>query len=144
MLSNNLSLTIIITMFNKYISLISVITLTLFSQSIYSQNSVQSNISLTGMVKEGEKPVEFASVVLKNSANKIVAGALTDSLGVFRLKTANAANYKLEISFIGYQTKVLNITLKEGLNNLPEPVMMNASANMLKIGRASCRERVYN
>lgn len=131
MLSNNLSLTIIITMFNKYISLISVITLTLFSQSIYSQNSVQSNISLTGMVKEGEKPVEFASVVLKNSANKIVAGALTDSLGVFRLKTANAANYKLEISFIGYKTKVLNITLKEGLNNLPEPVMMNASANML-------------
>ena len=118
-------------MFNKSISLISVILLTLFSHNIYSQNSLQNNISLTGKVKEGEKNVEFASVVLKNSENKIVAGALTDSLGVFRLKASKAASYKLEISFIGYQTKILDITLKEGENKLTEPIMINASVNLL-------------
>jgi outer membrane receptor protein involved in Fe transport len=118
-------------MFNKSIYLISVILLTLFSNNIYSQNSSPNNISLTGKVKEGEKNVEFASVVLKNSENKIVAGALTDSLGVFRLKASKVASYKLEISFIGYQTKILDITLKEGENKLTEPIMINASVNLL-------------
>ena len=122
-------------MYNKYFLLIAVIISTHFSQNIYSQNTAQTNISLTGKVKEGEKPVEFASVVLKNSENKIIAGALTDSLGVFRLKASQAATFKLEISFIGYQTKILDITLKEGQNIMPEPVMMNASAKML--GEAS-------
>lgn len=63
--------------------------------------------TVTGTVVDAPsgEPIPYASVALKNVADKkIVTGATTTDNGGFSINT-NASDFYVEISFIGYQTK---------------------------------------
>ncbi|GAA4303828.1 TonB-dependent receptor domain-containing protein [Nibribacter koreensis] len=65
---------------------------------------------ITGTVTDSSsnKPVEFATIALVNSATgKTVDGTVTDEKGRFSLNRIANGTYKLTISFIGYDTKEL-------------------------------------
>jgi len=72
----------------------------LSAQQTFTGKVVDENTSL---------PIEFANVVLlQRSDSSFVAGTATDNLGAFSIE-AKQGDYLLKVSFIGYQTKYLQI-----------------------------------
>ena len=114
------------------------------------------------------KPVEFATLALINTkTNKPVDGTVADGVGKFTLNKVAVGSYKIVVSFIGYESKTVFVTVSEKKDDHDLGVIkMQQSSKMLsevtvegqralieervdrtvynaeKIGRASCRERV--
>ncbi|WP_143092876.1 carboxypeptidase-like regulatory domain-containing protein, partial [Arsenicibacter rosenii] len=73
--------------------------------------SPKGTAKITGMVVDSAqaKPVEFASIALYNKAtNKAVDGTLADEKGKFTLPKLVAGDYRILITFVGFQTKVID------------------------------------
>ncbi len=74
-----------------------------------------SQIEVTGVVKDSYGSIEFANVYLTNQNNKIITGTITNEKGVFNL-SAKEGEYKLIISFIGYEDWFKNVSIKNNLD----------------------------
>lgn len=85
--------------------------------------------SIRGFIYEKEtgEPVIFCNVMLKNTNY----GAATDVNGFFNLTKIKPGKYTLEVSFIGYETKTLPVTI-EADKILSKKVFLNESSVMLK------------
>jgi outer membrane receptor protein involved in Fe transport len=60
------------------------------------------------------KPVEFATLALINTkTNKPVDGTVADGVGKFTLNKVAVGSYKIVISFIGYDSKTVFVTISE-------------------------------
>lgn len=72
---------------------------------------------ISGTIIDGttKQPVPFATVALTDPAtNKPVDGALADENGKFSITKIAAGNYKIVVSFIGYQTQTIdNVKLSD-------------------------------
>lgn len=53
------------------------------------------------------QPVDFATIVLYNAKNEQIDGTVTEEGGTFRLTEVKTGTYRLEISFLGYETKTV-------------------------------------
>lgn len=95
------------------------------------------------------KPVEFASVALINKAtNRPVDGASADQVGKFVLNKVAQGDYKIVISFIGYESKTLFVSINSknddhdlGVIKLPSSTKMLAEVTV-EGQRALIEERV--
>ncbi len=74
-----------------------------------------SQVNIKGKVTGQSQAVAWANVVLTNLNDDIITGSVTDDYGTFNLK-AEPGTYKLTISFIGYNSFVKEITLKNDLD----------------------------
>ncbi|WP_298781533.1 TonB-dependent receptor [uncultured Polaribacter sp.] len=74
----------------------------LFSQ----KKSSSSNISITGKVIDANtnQPLEYATIILKNTKNLKVSGGITDINGNFNIKTPKGT-YEIRVEFISFKTK---------------------------------------
>ncbi|MGC9374135.1 MAG: TonB-dependent receptor domain-containing protein [Bacteroidales bacterium] len=73
-------------------------------------NSELSKGNLTGYVYDSNenKPLEYATIALINLENgSVVNGTISDESGYFQLKNINPGVYRMEITFIGYEKKVI-------------------------------------
>ena len=62
------------------------------------------------VVDEAQAPVPFANVVLLNASDSaFVAGTMTDDNGFFAL-TGDAMKPIIKISYLGYKTRVIDVT----------------------------------
>ncbi len=82
---------------------------------LLSQTWAQSPVNIgtiTGSVLDSvtTKPVPYATVALM-TGTKLVTGTTTDGTGSFVLPTLPLGQYTLTITFVGYRTKTLPITL---------------------------------
>lgn len=80
--------------------------------AVYAQN-----LSVTGTVKDTQsnEPLPFATVVVKGT----VTGTSTDLSGSFRLSGLHPGKYTLKITYIGYDSKEVDVTLdKQDVNGL--------------------------
>ncbi|HEX8060477.1 MAG TPA: carboxypeptidase-like regulatory domain-containing protein, partial [Cyclobacteriaceae bacterium] len=71
------------------------------------QAPAKGNGKITGTVMDSgtNQPVEFATVQLNDPATgKPIDGALADDQGKFTISKIANGNYKMVISFIGYET----------------------------------------
>jgi outer membrane receptor protein involved in Fe transport len=71
----------------------------------------KGNVKVSGTLVDSvsQKAVEYASIALyKLPSDKVIDGAVTDEKGKFSFSKLEAGEYKISISFIGYQTKTLN------------------------------------
>ncbi len=60
------------------------------------------------------KPVEFATLALINTkTNKAVDGTVADGVGKFTLNKVAVGSYKIVVSFIGYESKTVLVTVTE-------------------------------
>ena len=60
------------------------------------------------------KPVEFATLALINTkTNKPVDGTVADGVGKFTLNKVAVGSYKIVVSFIGYDSKTVFVTVSE-------------------------------
>lgn len=70
--------------------------------------SILGRISGVVLDSMNRQPVEFAAVALWDiKQNKQIDGVITDEKGIFRFPEVKAGKYKVQISFLGYQTKEL-------------------------------------
>lgn len=69
---------------------------------------------LTGSIIDSTttQPVPFATVALLANA-KLITGTTTDGAGAFVLPGVPAGSYQLTVSFVGYRTKTLPVTLTD-------------------------------
>ncbi|MFA1771894.1 TonB-dependent receptor domain-containing protein [Rufibacter glacialis] len=87
-----------------------------------SQAIPKGNGKISGVVLEegGKKPIEFATISLVDKASgKTVDGTVSDDKGRFSLGKVAAGSYQVSVSFLGYETKVVDpVTLgpKEEVN----------------------------
>ncbi|QNM87047.1 TonB-dependent receptor [Polaribacter pectinis] len=96
-----------------------------------------ANISITGKIVDAKtnQPLEYATVVLKNTKTAKISGGITDEKGNFNIQTPKGT-YEISVEFISFKTKkfpVEEITanknfgvikLSEDTNNLDEIVVI--------------------
>lgn len=90
---------------------------------------------ITGTLTDSasRKPVSYATVALLGTDGKLLTGVATNDSGTFVLDKLALGTYKLSLSFIGYQTKVVdNVSLTQSAPtvNLGQ-VAMTIGANTL-------------
>ncbi|PWG78678.1 outer membrane beta-barrel family protein [Pararcticibacter amylolyticus] len=80
------------------------------------------------------KPVEYATVSLARwGTTKNINGALTDGKGNFKIANVTPGQYKLTVSFMGYQAKSVKVTAEAGkLEQNAGKLLLLPSANVLK------------
>ena len=94
----------------------------------------KGNSKITGVVVDTttSKTVEFASVALLDTkTGKPVDGTMADEKGKFTLSKVAAGTFKLQITFIGYTTKDMNVTLNKGQELDLGNVLIASSAKLL-------------
>ncbi len=110
-------------------------------------------ITLTGKVIDAKtnQPLEYATIILKNTKTKKITGGITDAKGLFSIKT-NKGNYEISVEFISFKTKKIptqilsenknfgTIKLTEDANSLDEVVVI-AEKSTVEI---RLDKRIYN
>ena len=102
-----------------------------YSGSTYYQK-VKGQIS--GKVRaSNEKPLEYASVSLRKAQNnKLIEGTITDNKGRFIFENINTGDYKLIISFIGYEDKIINLeTSRKNPNFNDNEIIISIDSKLL-------------
>jgi outer membrane receptor for ferrienterochelin and colicin len=82
-------------------------------QLIFAQ---KGNSKITGVVMDSvtRKPVEFANVaLLKADSNTPIDGAVCNEKGEFSINKVGAGSYNVSITFIGFQTRTININIED-------------------------------
>lgn len=104
-----------------YINLL--ILFTFFSTAFVSAQSGKQGASISGRVLEQDTktPMEYCTVSLYQAADSsLISGTITDLDGNFELKTKSTQNIYLKVSFIGFETKIVDqfpsAKASEGIN----------------------------
>ena len=110
----------------------------LTGSAVLAQKSTKSKeISIYGKIVDSNsnQPLEYATIVIKNSKNNTISGGITDINGQFNIKTP-IGNYEISIEFISFKSKnfptqTINnnldlgvIKLSEDLSSLDEVVII--------------------
>ena len=77
-----------------------------------------TNISITGKVVDSKtnQPLEYATIVLKNTKTAKISGGITDEKGNFNIKTPKG-NYEISVEYISFKSiKLPTQTLSENKN----------------------------
>jgi outer membrane receptor protein involved in Fe transport len=91
---------------------------------ILAQDQGKASIKGSVIEKITEKPLEFASVVIKNMSNgSIIQGTVTDKEGAFAINGIPYGEYKLSYSFIGFENSELH------------DIVLNAEQNKIDVGK---------
>ena len=89
----------------------------LFCIGFLNAQNNSSRTTLRGFVfeKNTSEPIMFANVILQGLDNKnILKGTATDVNGLYNLTSLESGNYKLIVTYIGYDTTKLNIFIRSG------------------------------
>ncbi|WP_231749632.1 outer membrane beta-barrel protein [Polaribacter sp. BAL334] len=76
-----------------------------FTTFLFSQSpSTEKEITLTGKVVDQttKQPLEYATIILKNTKTAKISGGITDEKGLFNVKTP-VGNYEISIEFISFK-----------------------------------------
>ena len=85
------------------------ILLTVFSANLFAQMP-KSNLPKPGVVsgkiidKITNEPLPYVNIIIKDSANKILTGGITNDNGTFSIKNIPEGKIIVEVQFIGYKT----------------------------------------
>lgn len=97
---------------------------------------IGQNAVIKGIVveKQNRLPVEFASVaVLKLPDSTLVAGILTDSIGLYKIPKIGIGNYLLKVVSIGYQTSYSNFSVSDKTHQTTiDSIYLTVSSKILK------------
>ncbi len=107
----------------------------LFTSSFYL-SAQNGGIVISGQVLENDsqQPVEFATIMIANSADEqVITGTTTAADGTFEIRS-NTAKVYLEISFMGFQTKrISDISVNNGVADLGVINLMEDSQTLEEI-----------
>lgn len=81
-----------------------------------SGTAPKGTVKISGVLLDSttNKPVDFASIALINpTTNKPVDGTMADQVGKFTIAKVAVGNYKLIVSFLGYESKTFSLNIKD-------------------------------
>ncbi len=130
--------------------------ITVFILSFFYISVGYSQISGKVIDNSTKEALEYATVALYSNTNKeVITGVITNIEGVFNIENIKTGNYKMEISFLGYDTKTIpslivnkrnqkiqlgSIDLQLGKNKLNNVIISGKRATVInKIDR-----QIYN
>ena len=87
------------------------------------------------MEKDGTRPIEFATVTLYNAPDStLLTGALTDSLGRFKITDVPSGTYYIWCKSIGFKDlRTRTFTLKSSSYSLPRLFMLSNEQNLNEV-----------
>ena len=114
------------------LTILLVASLTAYAQGPNLSPSVaDGSISGTVLDSATNKPVEFATVALMEGASdKPVNGAVCDEKGKFEIKKIAPGNYRVVVSFIGYSTKSISVTVPAHNNDIKFDIQIYTSKQL--------------
>jgi outer membrane receptor protein involved in Fe transport len=65
-----------------------------------------------------KEPIPFANIIIKDKANNILTGGITDEKGEFSIKNIDEGNLIFQVQFIGYKTYSSEISITKGNRNV--------------------------
>ena len=84
-----------------------------------------SQTTIVGVVKDSIHPLYSVSVVLEDKLEKSIAAyTYSDDKGNYTLKTSKVGTFTLLFTSLGYQQKVVSITIKEGQKEMNVNVVL--------------------
>jgi hypothetical protein len=96
----------------------SILRLIIFLGLIIPLNLFSQNLStLSGKISDGNAPIQFANVAIFNKDSLLLSGTISSEIGDFIIPKISAQEVILQVSFLGYETKNLNIKLHKLNNN---------------------------
>ncbi len=113
-----------------------VVSLVLISFAFLGSKAFAQNGKISGKVIDAAsgQPVEFATVALNDPAtNKPIDGTVCDEKGNFEISKIADGNYKLVISFIGYETYEQDVAISGRRDNIElPPIKLGSSVTELQ------------
>ena len=96
-----------------------------FPLLIFSQS-----VKLEGIVKDNtDKPLEMANVIaFKKGTNILQSYSITDSKGNYKLSLEQNQAYTLKVSYLGFDTKVLDVTVGNSTDNMVQQIVLEESS----------------
>ena len=81
-----------------------------------AKDKLPRNGSISGKVVDAksQQPIPYATIVIKDTANKTVTGGITDDKGSFEIKKIPEGKNIVEVQFIGYQVFKKEVNLVSG------------------------------
>lgn len=88
---------------------------------------------ITGTITDAasKEVVEFATIALVTADGKTIDGAVADMKGKFTLNKIATGNYKLVISFVGFETKTVDVEISDKKDQLDVDIAINSEAKVL-------------
>ncbi len=106
-----------------------------FSASAHAQRTDQSKYLVEGIVRDSSsaQTVSYATVSLLDNQKNRITSTFFNEKGAFSLSVDKPGDYRLEISFTGYDTRVLPISIQLDTLKLSIPVvLLSPAATILK------------
>ncbi len=106
--------------------------LTVFSVNIFSQMP-KSALPKPGLVsgkiidQNTKEPLPYVNIIIKDTANKILTGGITNDNGTFSIKGIPEGKVIVEVQFIGYKT-------------ITKPITINRKNKKINLGTISLQE----
>ena len=102
----------------KFLSLISIISVIAFAQQRQG-NFPGGSISGKVIDSSTKHTIEYANIIVFSLRDSLmVTGGVTNSEGLFNLTIDRPGNFKVEVRFIGYDTEVIETSLRQGNFNV--------------------------
>ncbi len=92
--------------------------LLIITQGAFAQDRGSGKISGTITDASNKEAVEFATVALVTADGKTIDGTVCDLKGKFNLTKVPAGQYQLVISFVGYETKTVDVEVTDRKNSI--------------------------
>jgi hypothetical protein len=99
---------------------------------------ISQNVKLEGIVKDSDgNPLEMANVIaFKKGTNFLQSYSITDPKGNYKLSLEDGESYTLKVSYLGYNTKNVEISISPQSKDLIENITLeetNESLNQVEI-----------
>ncbi len=98
-----------------------IFSLFIFAHAAFAQQpGVKGNGKITGTITDAasKEVVEFATIALITADGKTIDGAVADMKGKFTLTKVPAGKHKLLITFVGYESKSMDVEIDEKNNTI--------------------------
>ncbi|WP_159473549.1 TonB-dependent receptor domain-containing protein [Dyadobacter sp. 3J3] len=105
----------------------------------------QTKYMIGGIVRDSSsaQPVSYATIGLIDNQNNVITSTLSDENGTFNLMADKPGDYSIQISFIGYATRILPVRVLSNTLNLSIPIiLLNPVATNLKEVTVSAQKNI--
>lgn len=112
-------------------TLLTILCFLCFGLGVQSQTKIPLQISGKILDSLEKKPIDFATVSLKNDKKALIKSVVSTKDGSFALPNLTTGNYVMSIIYVGYNTKIIPITLGTE-SKIFDNILLSASATQLK------------
>lgn len=112
-----------------------ILLLWVFTARAQQSSGTMPELELTGRITEGKnhQPVPYSTITLRHLADSTYfTGGIADSAGHFRIEKLKPGPYRIEVSFIGFDTytDTIKLTPQNSLTDLGEVSLGNSGKNL--------------